>query len=145
MNDTITKLLAVNNWEIMESLHENAWNKTSYIIRQYVKSYPVQFAGENYQVPVVVNFYGADKDDYPKSATFTFGMKGECKPNYSHRATRLVGRDRVICCLEIAGQLTALKYVIYSRRVKYFKKSAKQILYALNPLPIQEAKTPATK
>jgi len=72
-----------------------------------------------------------DNKFYPNTVRFE-SEQGDIVPNRANRATKLKGRDRIICCFDLSGYMQAIKSVVYKHKVSSFKQKAKQLLYENN-------------
>lgn len=109
------------NW--MEHQYEATISSLS--IFEYIKVFTI----DNRKIPVNVRFKKISKDGYPTAAFFKVIDKAEINMNYSNIFTIISGRDRIICFLDQAGLLTALKYLIFSKKSSSWSQKSKQIIY----------------
>ena len=127
MNDRFLSLLTSRNWQF-RARQMPVYYDPNRIVTDYVKSYQLEHGGVMCEIAVAARFYGLDEDQFPARADIFFAAPGPIHPSNANRITSLRGKDRIICTLDHAGLLTALKYLIYAHPAGHFKQHSKTIL-----------------
>jgi hypothetical protein len=127
MNDRFLKLLTKNGWELRTTEVSQYYTRTD-----YVKPFLVEVLGIMTEVPISVRFGQMDKENFPGKAFFNFVNPGKIYVGTANSSTVLKGKDRIICMLNQAGQITALKFAAYAFSATDYKQKAKQIMYEYN-------------
>lgn len=123
MNEKFLRLITSLNWK--EHVTQKRYDDVDYI-----KVFDVVVRGVTHAIPVKARFWALDRDEVPTRCKISFVLDGDIYPRSDNRSTTLSSSGSIICMLDHAGYMTALKFAIYSHRVSYFKKQAKTILHS---------------
>jgi hypothetical protein len=91
--------------------------------------------GEERIIPVKAMFHNINNQQMPGQCTLEPLQKIELSPTYHKRVTLLAGPDRIVTCLDQAGLMTAMKFLVHCFPIKSYKKPAKLVLERANVLP----------
>lgn len=131
MNDRFLNFLRINGWE----LKPRDPAAKSYDPDVYVKVFNVMQNGEERSIPVQARFFNINNQNMPGECTVEPLQKIELSPTYHKRVTLMAGSDRIVTCLDQAGLMTAMKYLVHCFPIKSYKKQAKLVLERTNALP----------
>ena|ERR1035437_9823069 len=121
MNERFLRLLVSLGWNRQENKHPG--------VNAYIKVYPITVNGKSTGIPISVSFFSFDKDELPTEAYYEFVLEPTIRPNSGNRRTVVKGSGRIVCMLDYAGFMTAMKYAGFSHPVAYYKQDAKVILF----------------
>ncbi len=135
MNEKFVRMLADRGWERRDIEGQNEWQRENWT--NYFKMFDVQFKGEQEQIPINVSLSGLDSEDLPRGATYSCLLKPPMHVSYTNSYVWVSGAYRIVCNLDQAGYMMAMKWVVYSHPHKNYIKDGKAILSNYHALPNQ--------
>ncbi len=129
MNDRFRKLIEKSGWQYRDK------EKDGSPANDFVKTYTIEYGDEVVLIPISMMLWKFDGNDYPRHAVFDFVLDTQITPNNANSSTILKGMSKVVTLFDVAGYMTAMKYLIFGHGIKHFDKKAKQLLANATVLP----------
>jgi len=124
MNERFLRFLDRSGWKIRQTD-----NGDRAPLIDYVKVYEVPDCNGMSSIPIAVRFGSrVNKEGYPYGASLHFVLDTPKHTSYANSRVYINNTDVLICTLNEAGLILALKYVIFSRPVAHYKHPAKVIM-----------------